>query len=145
MAQTTKVKQIFADIESTREVWKLPAATPGHTIVAVNGRVGVTIAGTPGQVQSIALGTTGFQISGIPLPDNGQAPLHSTVHTTGTFEGPVTGGQSTTAQNTPVYLVIADGTLTLTADGNNTVKAGVVNFPEGYRQSGTVLPFKIGV
>lgn len=80
-------------------------------------------------------------LSGLPQGDNGQAALHSSVHTTGTFEGAVVGASSATAQNTPVYIE-SDGTLNLTEGAG--ILFGYVNYPEGYRVSGTVVPVKIG-
>lgn len=138
---TTKMRQVFADIESTREVWTLAAATAAHIAVLQGDRPGVTLSGTPGATQSVAIGP--MTLSGIPLPDNGQAALHSTVYTTGTFDGAVTGASSATAQGTKVYFVTADGTLTTTATSNTFF--GVVNYPEGYVVNGTVVPVKIGV
>lgn len=141
---TTKMNQRFADIESTREVWTMSAATPAHIAVMQGDRPGVTLSGTPGATQSVVVG--GITISGIQLPDNGQAALHTSVHTTGTFDGAVTGASGTTPQGTKVYFVVADKSLTLThVDDATTPFFGVVNFPEGYRVSGTVVPVKIGV
>jgi hypothetical protein len=139
MAQTI-MRQVFADIENTRETWPLPAATGPHVAVEVNGRVGVTLSGTPGAVHApITLGP--ITLSGLPQGDNGQGALKSSIHTTGTFAGAVVGGDNTTEQNTPVYLE-ADGSLNLTEGAG--VLFGYVNFPEGYIVSGTVLPIKIG-
>jgi hypothetical protein len=140
----TKMRQVFADIESLRETWTMSAATPAHTAVMQGTRAGVTLSGTPGATQSVTVG--GITISGIQLPDNGQAALHSSVHTTGTFDGPVTGASSATAQGTKVYFVVADKSLTLThVDDATTPYFGVVNYPEGYVVNGTVVPVKIGV
>lgn len=139
MAQT-KVRKVYADIEALRETWTFPAAIEGNVIVEQEGRVGVTLAGTPGQTKSVTI--AGQTLSGIPLGDNGNSPLTSTVMTTGTFEGPIIGASAATPQHTKVY-IDADGDLTLTATDNTYV--GVINLPDGYVVRGTVLPFKIGV
>jgi hypothetical protein len=139
MAQT-KVRKVYADIESLRETWTFAAPTEGNVIVEQKGRAGVTLGGTLGQTKSITLG--GQTLSGIPLGDNGQSALASTVMTTGTFEGPITGASASTTQGTKVYIK-TDGTLTLTAADAKYV--GVINLPDGYVVRGTVLPFKIGV
>jgi hypothetical protein len=138
MAETT-VRKVYADIEALRETWTFAAPIAGNIIVEQAGRAGVTLAGTPGQTKSITLG--GQTLSGIPLGDNGQSALASTVMTTGTFEGPIVGASAATAQHTDVYIE-ADGDLTLEATGN--VLVGLINLPDGYVVRGTVLPFKIG-
>lgn len=136
----TKVRKVYADIEALRETWTFTAPVEGDIIVAQEGRVGVTLAGTPGQTKSITLG--GQTLSGIPLGDNGQSALASTVMTTGTFEGPITGADETTTQHTEVFIT-DDGELTL--DEADNTRVGVINLPDGYVVRGTVLPFKIGV
>lgn len=147
MAQT-KVRKVYADVESMRETWTFTAPIQGNVIVEQGGRAGVTLAGTPGQTKSITLG--GQTLSGIPLGDNGQSALASTVMTTGTFEGPILGASAATAQHTKVYIE-PDGDLTLAKDDGLTpavvthVLVGPINLPDGYVVRGTVLPFKIGV
>lgn len=136
--------QVFADIESTREVWLLDAPTDGGVAVMNGKRAGVTLSGTPGRAQSVSFGP--YTISGIPLPDNGQLPLHSTVHTTGTFEFPVVGADGTQKTGTDAYFVVATKSLTFTkVDDATTPFFGVVNLPEGYVHRGTLTPVKIGV
>jgi len=137
-------KQVFADIESTREVWTLTEATLPRVAVMQGTRAGVTFSGTPGQTKSITVGP--YTISGIPQGDNGQAALDSTVYTTGTFEFPIAGADASTERGTKVYFVTADGSLTLTDAGDgSTPYFGIINTPEGYVVRGTSLPVKIGV
>lgn len=136
--------QVFADIESTREVWTLAAATKPRVAVMQGDRPGVTLSGTPGQKTSVTV--AGITISGLPQGDNGQEALESTVYTTGTFEFPITGADGSTERGDAVYFVVADGTLTLTkVDAATTPFFGVVNTPSGYVVRGTVRPIKIGV
>lgn len=140
----TQGKQVYADIESLRETWTLAEETESSVAVMDGDRPGVTYSGTPGLTRTVTVGP--FTISGIPVPTNGQGDKRATVSTTGTWEFPVVGGDSATAQSTKVYFVVADGTLTLTkVDDATTPFFGVVNLPEGYVQSGTSLPVKIGV
>ncbi|MBG6106554.1 DUF2190 family protein [Frigoribacterium sp. CG_9.8] len=133
--------QVFADIESTREVWTLAVPTLPRVAVMQGTRPGVTLSGTPGQKTSITV--AGITISGLPQGDNGQGALESSVYTTGTFEFPITGAVAGTVPGVPVYFVAADGTLSITATGNTYF--GVVNEPSGYLVRGTVRPIKIGV
>lgn len=139
MAQT-KVRAVYSAIEALRETWKFGAAIGGNIAVTQDGRSAVTFSGTPGATTSITV--AGMTTTGVPVPDNGQSALKSSVDTTGTFEGPVVGASSATPQNTKVYIT-ADGTLTLTDTAN--VYWGRVNLPDGYVFRGTVIPVKIGV
>jgi hypothetical protein len=67
------------------------------------------------------------------------------VATDGSWAGPVTGATSATTRNTPVYFVVADGTLTLTdVDTTTTPFFGVVDSYEG-KASATDTTVKIGV
>jgi hypothetical protein len=144
MAQT-KLTQVYADIDLLRETWAFPEAIAGGIAVVQEGRAAVTLAGTPGQTKSVTV--AGMTLSGIPLGDNGQGALKSTVHTTGTFEGPITGASIATLQNERVYMDPTDE-LTMSADdgsGTDYDYFGRINLPEGYVVSGTVLPIKIGV
>ena len=140
----TKVKQVVADIEQTVETWKFADAIGSGIAVLqpVSKRAGVTLSGTPGATQSVTIGDTGITISGLPVPDNGQDALHSSVMTTGTFYGPVVGASSSTPDGTPVYIK-SDGTLTLTS--SDAEAWGIVQRPHGFRVEGTVVPIKIGV
>jgi hypothetical protein len=133
--------QVFADIEQTREVWTLAGETESGVAVMQGTRAGVTMIGTPGITRSHVIGP--YTITGIPVPNNGQADLRATVHTTGTFEFAVEGGDANTLGGVAVYFVALDGSLSLTATDN--VAYGIINAPEGYVVRGTVLPVKIGV
>lgn len=134
--------QVFADIESTREVWTLAAETKAGVAVMQGNTAGVTLSGTPGITQGFTL-ADGTVVSGIPQPSNGQGAKRSTVHTTGTFEFPIATATAATTQGTDVYFVAADGSLTLVATGHAFY--GRINLPEGYVVRGTTLPVKIGV
>lgn len=146
MAETpqTQGHQVYADIEQTRETWLLDVPTLPRVAVIRGKRAGVTLSGTPGMKKSVTV--AGITISGLPVGDNGQGDLISTVHTTGVFEFPIVGATAATPRGTAVYFVEADGSLTVTkVDDATTPFFGEVEFPEGYIVRGTTLPIRIGV
>jgi len=133
--------QVYADIESLREVWTLAAETEAGTPVIQGTRPGVTYTGTPGLTRSITVG--GITVSGIQVSNTSAGTKRATIATTGTWEFPVVGATGATAQGTKVYYDATAKGLTLTATSNTFY--GVVNLPEGYVQHDTTLPVKIGV
>lgn len=61
----------------------------------------------------------------------------------GTWELPVTGALTTTADGTAVYIVLATGVLTLTESTNSLY--GYTDYPRGYNKVAGRAPVKIGV
>lgn len=122
-------------------VWTVGSnVAPGTAVVSVSNEPGVTITGSGDYTRTETSGP--FTISGIPAGGVGLLPTEATVATNGTWEFPVTGGSSTTPNNTAVYRT-GGGLITLTASGNTAF--GVVDIPPGYVFDGTTLPIKIGV
>lgn len=128
--------------EKTR-VWALGAEkAPGVPVISATFEPAVTITGTGGYTRSQA-NADGTTTTGIPAGGVGLAAQEATVATDGTWEFTVTGGLTSTPNNTQVYYVVADGTLTLTASTNKLY--GVVDYPKDYVKVNTILPVKIGV
>lgn len=126
--------------EKTR-VWDLGAAfAPGLPVKSVSNEPGVTITGTGNYVKSYTTGP--YTISGIPAGGVGLEGNEATVATDGTWNFLVTGGLTTTPNNTLVYITSGNA-LTLTA-GSNT-KYGVVDYPKDYVKVAGTLPVKLGV
>ena len=127
--------------EKTR-VWDLGATfAPGLPVKSASNEPGVTITGT-GNFTRSQVGPGPTTISGIPAGGVGLEGNEATVATDGTWEFPVTGGLTTTPNNTLVYIT-AGNALTLTAGSN--VKYGVVDYPKDYVKVAGTLPVKLGV
>lgn len=139
---------IFSDVRSERR-----AATVGNNIapgtaIIQGGRPAVTITGSgdyAGNAITVSGRVAGVQQSIVLAGGRGGESLQddqATVTYTGTYTWPVAGADVDTEQGTPVYLVEADGTLTLTETGN--IKFGVVEFYRG-TESATDTAVTIGV
>lgn len=138
---------VFPYTETATEIWTFAATTaPGVAVVGgvAGAQPGVTLTGTGDYTKSQVVGP--YTISGIPAGGVSLAPKDASVATDGTWEFPVTGGLTTTPQNTLVYAVVSSGVvtgLTLTASTNKPY--GKVNYTRDYVKTAGVLPVKIGV
>lgn len=137
-------RQVYSYSYDKTEVWDLGASTAPRTAVrSVSGQPGVNITATGNYTKSVT--ENGITISGIPAGGIGLAATEATVAIDGTWEFPVTGGLTTTPQNTAVYMTSATPpVLTLTSSGNTIF--GKVNYPkEEYIRTAGTLPVKVGV
>ena len=136
---------VFSSTDLQREVWVAPeTAGPGAALISIADQPAVGITGTGDFTRSEVTGP--YTVAGIPAGGVGLDGKETSVATDGTWEFPVTGGLTSTPQNTLVYAVVAGGiitSLTLTVGSNK--KFGKVNYPKGYEKVAGTLPVKIGV
>lgn len=131
---------VFASDPAKHRVWAVGTdVAPGTPVVSVSNEPGVTLTGSGDYTITQDLG--GIQVT-YPTYAGGRAANEATVATDGTWEFAVTGGSSTTPNNTAVFRT-SGGSITLTV-GTNT-PYGVVDYPTDYTVVGNVLPIKIGV
>jgi hypothetical protein len=138
-------KAVFSS-DHPAERWDAPNTVLVDTaLISITDQPGVSITASGDAVRSEVTGP--YTVSGIPAAGVGYTGKQTGVATTGTWEFPVTGGLTTTPQNTLVYAVVSSGaitSLTLTATSNK--KFGKVNYPgDGYVKTAGILPVKIGV
>lgn len=148
MTYAVSTGAVFSSTDAQREVWTNPTTiAPGTAVISVADQPGIAITGTgdyatpastigaytitPAAGTGGGVGLTGKQVS---------------VATDGTWEFPVTGGTTSTVQNTLVYAVVSSGDITslTTTAGSNKVY-GKVNYPVDYVKVDGTLPVKIGV
>lgn len=151
---TVATQNVFAHTDALVETWDLGAATPQNTLVQQEGseRLGVTLTDTIGVTKPAKTIYGSVTINGITQPGvgNDEALSVSTdgfaagVAIDGTWKFPVAGATVDIAQGTPVYFDPTAGTLSLTDDGVDDVRAGVVNYTATYAKAAGVLPVKIG-
>lgn len=144
MATPIATQEVFAHTEALCEVWTaLSTVGAGAALVSATSQPAVGMTGTGDYTKSQAIGP--YTLSGIPAGGVGLEGKEVSVALDGTWEFPVTGATTATAQNTLVYAVVATGeitSLTLTATGN--VAYGKVNYPKDYVKVAGVLPVKVG-
>lgn len=144
MATPIATQEVFAHTEALCEVWTaISTVGSGAALMSANSQPAVGMTGTGDYTTSEVVGP--YTLSGIPAGGVGLVGKEISVAVDGTWEFPVTGGLTSTAQNTIVYAVVATGeitSLTLTATGN--VAFGKVNYPKDYVKVAGVLPVKVG-
>lgn len=126
------------------EIWVNGATVgSGIAVIGINDQPGMTATGTGDYKKSATVGP--YTLSGIDAGGVGLDGKEVSVYVDGTFDYAVTGGLTTTPQNTLVYAVVSTGavtSLTLTATGNKPF--GKVNYPKGYVRVAGILPVQIG-
>ena len=137
------LKTVFSPLKPA-EVWTLGAtADSGVAVIGINDQPGITATGTGDFVKSDTFGP--YTISGIPAGGVGLVGKEASVYVDGTFSYAVTGGLTTTPENTPVYAIVSSGavtSLTLTASGNKLF--GKVHYNKDYVRVDGTLPVQIG-
>lgn len=132
---------VFASDPAKHRVWAVGNdVAPGTAVISVSGEPGVTLTGSGDYQITQDLG--GITVT-YPTYAGGRAANEATVATDGTWEFAVTGGSSTTPNNTAVFRTSGTGQITLTSTGNAAF--GVVDYPTDYTVVGNLLPIKIGV
>lgn len=138
---------VFSHTEAQAEIWTVPSeVASGVALVggATGAQPGVALTASGAHTKSATVGP--YTISGIPDGGVGLDALQVSTATDGTWEFLVTGGLTTTAQNTLVYAVVSGGLVTsLTLTASTNAKFGKVNWPKGYNKVAGRLPVKIGV
>lgn len=123
--------------EKTRER-VVPAGTLSGAPLLLNTRPAVAITS---RGDAVASQTIGDITVSRPAGGVGNLPDSATVAFDGTWEFPVTGATTTTAQDVAVYITGA-GALTLTV-GTNTL-FGYTDYPRGYFKQAGIAPVRIG-
>ena len=103
------------------------------SITASGNATKTVTSGLPGGIDSVTYNNGGV--------GNSADPASATFAFDGTFEFPVTGATTSTANEAAVYITSA-GALTLT-EGSN-VLYGVIDYPVGYRREAGRAAVKIG-
>lgn len=137
------VKTVFSPLKPA-EVWINAATVDSDTpVIGINDQAGVTATGSGDFLKSETVGP--FTISGIAAGGVGLEGKEVSVYVDGTFLLPVTGGLTTTPQNTIVYAVVSAGaitSLTLTVGTNKVF--GKVNYNKDLVRVAGILPVQIG-
>ena len=144
--------QIFKSTESRHRARALSAilapSTPPTTIqsgvpvlFAEGGAVSFTASGNSTIVRTtnLPLNVTSLTYTNAGI---GLAAGEATFAFDGTWNFAVTGALTTTTDGVPVYIVLADGTLTLTASTNTLF--GYTDYPRGYIKVAGHAPVRIG-
>lgn len=140
----TQFTSVYAyDQAETRE-WPVPSGTlAGTPVLSTAKEAGFTLTARGDATTSKTL-AGGYSLT-YPSGPVGVRDDSAIVAVNGSWAGPVTGATSATTRNTPVYYVVADGTLTLTdVDAATTPFFGVVDSYPG-KASATDTTVKIGV
>lgn len=143
-------QEVFAHTDALVEIWDMGAASPARTLIAKNGRYGVSLTPT-----SDVAGTDSIEIGPITITRDKvggvgndkataiDATQAAGVAVDGTWEfDTITGVTTSTAQSTPIYIT-AGGVLTNSSSGNT--KIGETNYPASYVKATGIAPIKIGV
>ena len=131
--------RIFKETELKNRVRVVPSGTVSGQPLLIGIRPAVAITDRGGAVKTFSLG--GLTVGGFPNDGVGLAPDEASVAFDGTWEFPVTGATTGTAQDAPVYITGA-GALTTTV-GSNTL-FGYVDYPKDYHKAAGRLPVRIG-
>ena len=141
--------EAFSSTDALREVWNLASFENAEVAVGTalinNGRAGVAYTASGGFTASQTLG--GMTVSGIAAGGVGLDALQVSVATDGSYEFPVTGATTSTANGTKVFAVVASGKITgLTLTEGSNALFGFVNNPQDYVASAAgIACVKIGV
>lgn len=136
---------VFRYDDKLTRVRTLAAQTAGGTplLDPADARPAVTLTATGGYTKTV---TTNLpygwaSVTGVAAGGAGLATLDATLAYDGTWEFPVTGATTATAQGAQVYIT-SGGALTTTASGNTAY--GRVDYPLDYKKVNAVLPVRIG-
>lgn len=142
MADVVSTQEVFASTDGLRETWKVTAEVASGTALLNGTKAGVAYTASGGKAASKTVGP--YTVSG-PAGGAGLEPLEVSVATDGTWEFPVTGASSSTAQGTLVYAVVSSGLITsLTLTSTSNTLYGRVNLPAGKVADSAATPVKIG-
>lgn len=144
--------EVFAHTPKLVKIWDFAAATPKGTLAVQSGIVGVTLTDTEGVAKPDETIYGNVKVTGITQPGAsnykatavGDFATGVAIDGTWEFEG-ITGATTATTQNTPVFMDPTTGALTLTSDGADDVRVGVVNYPGTYAKVAGKLPIAIGL
>jgi hypothetical protein len=139
---------VYSSTDLLRRPWVNPTTiAAGTAVISSSDQPGIAITGTgDSTAASLVVGpytVTQAAGSGGGVGNEGKE-FSAAVDGTWTF--PVTGGLTSTPNNTLVYAVVSSGditSLTLTVGSNK--KYGVVDYPKDYVKTAGFLPVKIGV
>ena len=146
--------EVFSHTDALAEIWDAGEATPARTLLHQKDRFAVTLTDTVGVTKPARTIYGDVRITGVTQPGVGNDKAEAIgefavgVATDGTWEfAGVTGADANTEQNTPVYADPTTLALSVTSDGTDDVRVGVVNYPASYNRAKTPtrLPIKIGV
>lgn len=142
MPDVVSTQEVFASTEGLRETWKVTAEVASGTALLNGTKAGVAYTASGGKTASKTVGP--YTVSG-PAGGAGLEALEVSVATDGTWEFPVTGASSSTAQGTLVYAVVSSGLITsLTLTSTSDTLYGRVNLPAGKVADSAATPVKIG-
>lgn len=144
------IQEVFAHTDALVEIWDMGAESPAFTLIAKNGRYGVSLTPTSDITGTDDIVWGPFTLSrakqggvGNDLATAIDATQAAGVATDGTWEfDTITGVTTSTAQSTPIYIT-AGGVLTTSASGNTLI--GETNYPATYTKAAGVAPIKIGI
>jgi hypothetical protein len=115
---------------------------PGVPVTFADGpAVSLTASGNATKTQTTPL-PSGLTSITYQNPGAGLASGEASFAFDGTWEFAVTGALTSTANGVPVYIVAADGTLTLTA-GSNTIY-GYTDYPKDYTKQAGRAAVRVG-
>lgn len=143
------LNKIFAETQSKNRERLLSLVTVPDTpptsvasgtpvIFAEGSAVSLTASGGHTSTETLSDGST------VTFPDGGvgNATGAASFAFDGTWEFAVTGALTTTASDVAVYMVPADGTLTLTVGTN--ILYGYTDYPRDYTKTAGIAPVRIG-
>lgn len=133
------LNRIFKETERKNRARVVPSGTVSGQPLLLGIRPAVAITDRGDATRTFSLG--GLSVSGTPSGGVGLEPNEASVAFDGTWEFPVTGATTATAQDSAVYITGA-GALTTTASGNTLF--GYVDYPVGYFKAAGRLPVRIG-
>lgn len=133
--------RIFKETERRNRVRVVPSGTVSGQplLIGTPARPAVAITSRGDATKSFTFG--GLTVGGFPSGGVGLADDEASVAFDGTWEFPVTGATTATAQDSAVYITGA-GALTTTV-GSNTL-FGYVDYPKDYHKAAGRLPVRIG-
>jgi len=132
------LNKIFAGKDGDNRARVVPSGTISGAPLLLSNRpaVALTDRGNATRTQTIAGVTITRESGGVGLEDN-----EASVAFSGTYEFPVAGAATNTADDVAVYIT-AGGALTLTSTGNTLY--GYTDYPRGYRKEAGRAPVRIG-
>lgn len=132
------INKIFAGKDGDNRARVVPSGTVSGAPLLLSGRpaVALTDRGDATRTQTIAGVSVTRSSAGVGLD-----ATEASVAFSGTYEFPVAGAATNTAQDVAVYIT-AGGALTLTNTGNTLF--GYTDYPKGYRKEAGRAPVRIG-
>lgn len=139
---------VYSSTDNLRRPWVNPTTiSAGTAVISASDQPGIAITGTGDSAKApLVLGPYTITPAAGTGGGVGNEGKEFSAAVDGTWEFPVTGGLTTTPNNTLVYAVVSSGditSLTLTVGSNK--KYGVVDYPKDYVKVNGTLPVKIGV